>query len=124
MRIVRLVLPVALLFGMASSAAAQSVVFVVRHAERADAAAGGNAMMAADPELSPAGRVASFFKVRCMRSWRPFCCGLAGSVSSERMFRWVHQEWIRKMMNRSNIMMEKEGTRKMRSGSRLPRKPD
>ena len=56
MRIVRLVLPVALLLGMASSAAAQSVVFVVRHAERADAVAGGNAMMAADPELSPAGR--------------------------------------------------------------------
>jgi hypothetical protein len=24
-------------------------------------------------EVEPAGRVASIFKVRCMRSWRPFC---------------------------------------------------
>ena len=24
----------------------------------------------------------SAFKVRCMRSWRPFCCGLPGSISS------------------------------------------
>jgi broad specificity phosphatase PhoE len=36
-------------------AAAQGTVFVVRHAERADAAAGGATMMAADPELSTEG---------------------------------------------------------------------
>jgi len=28
------------------------------------------------------GRVVSFFKVRCMRSWRPFCCGLPGWMRS------------------------------------------
>src|ERR1700681_3906406 len=28
------------------------------------------------------GLVASFFKVRCMRSWRPFCCGLPGLMRS------------------------------------------
>ena len=26
-------------------------------------------------KLKEAGLVASFFSVRCMRSWRPFCCG-------------------------------------------------
>ena len=40
---------------LATSASAQSV-FVVRHAERADAASGGATMMATDPELSEAGR--------------------------------------------------------------------
>src|ERR1700723_2796512 len=30
----------------------------------------------------PGGLVASFFKVRCMRSWRPFCCGLPGLMRS------------------------------------------
>src|SRR5260370_9447786 len=29
-----------------------------------------------------AGLVASFFRVRCMRSWRPFCCGLPGLMRS------------------------------------------
>jgi hypothetical protein len=29
-------------------------------------------------EVERAGLVASFLSVRCMRSWRPFCCGLAG----------------------------------------------
>jgi len=37
-------------------AAAQSTVFVVRHAERADAGSSGGGMMASDPELSDAGR--------------------------------------------------------------------
>jgi len=37
-------------------AAAQPAVFVVRHAERADTASGGTPMMAADPDLSEAGR--------------------------------------------------------------------
>ena len=30
----------------------------------------------------PAGRVASFLRVRCMRSWRPFCCGRPGLMRS------------------------------------------
>ena len=37
-------------------AAAQQLVFVVRHAERADAGSGGAATMATDPDLSEAGR--------------------------------------------------------------------
>ncbi len=41
---------------LAASAAAQQTVFVVRHAERADTAAGAAPTMAADPELSDAGR--------------------------------------------------------------------
>ena len=40
---------------LAVPAAAQTV-FVVRHAERADAAAGGSPMMASDPDLSDAGK--------------------------------------------------------------------
>jgi phosphohistidine phosphatase SixA len=39
-----------------AAATAQPAVFLVRHAERADAPAGGNAMMATDPDLSEAGR--------------------------------------------------------------------
>jgi broad specificity phosphatase PhoE len=41
---------------LAVNASAQSTIFVVRHAERADTASGGAPMMAADPELSDAGR--------------------------------------------------------------------
>ena len=41
---------------MAADAAAQTTVFLVRHAERADQAAGSAAMMATDPDLSAAGR--------------------------------------------------------------------
>ena len=41
---------------LAATAAAQQTVFVVRHAERADTAAGAAPTMAADPELSDAGR--------------------------------------------------------------------
>jgi broad specificity phosphatase PhoE len=44
-----------LLFVLSTEAAAQSV-FLVRHAERADTAGGAPATMAADPDLSPAGR--------------------------------------------------------------------
>jgi len=40
---------------LAAPAAAQTI-FVVRHAERADAASGGSPMMASDPDLSDAGR--------------------------------------------------------------------
>ena len=47
---------VALTLTLVASTAAQQAVFVVRHAERADAVAGGSPMMATDPELSDAGR--------------------------------------------------------------------
>lgn len=40
----------------AADAAAQQTVFVVRHAERADAGAGTGGMMDTDPDLSDAGR--------------------------------------------------------------------
>jgi phosphohistidine phosphatase SixA len=52
----RLLLSIALVLGLSASAAAQSAVFLVRHAERADPPATGNAMMATDPDLSEAGR--------------------------------------------------------------------
>ena len=45
-----------IIVSLAASAAAQQTVFVVRHAERADTAAGAAPTMAADPELSDAGR--------------------------------------------------------------------
>ena len=32
----------------------------------------------------PGGLVVSVFKVRCMRSWRPFCCGLSGLDALDR----------------------------------------
>jgi broad specificity phosphatase PhoE len=51
----RFVLSLLLVF-LAVPAFAQQVVFVVRHAERADTASGGSPMMAADPDLSDAGR--------------------------------------------------------------------
>ena len=50
----RLVLSAILLL-YAATAAAQNLVFVVRHAERADGGAGGT-MSATDPDLSDAGR--------------------------------------------------------------------
>jgi phosphohistidine phosphatase SixA len=43
-------------FALAVPAAAQQTIFVVRHAERADAGAGIAPMMAADPDLSEKGR--------------------------------------------------------------------
>jgi broad specificity phosphatase PhoE len=52
MRIVGALFTVLLL---AAPAAAQTI-FLVRHAERADAASGGSPMMASDPDLSEAGR--------------------------------------------------------------------
>ena len=51
----RLVLSVLLVL-FAVPAAAQQQIFVVRHAERADAAAGASPTMASDPDLSDAGR--------------------------------------------------------------------
>ena len=52
----RLGLSAVLVLFFAGHAAAQSLVFVVRHAERADAGAGGATTMAADPDLSDVGR--------------------------------------------------------------------
>src|SRR5437764_7648890 len=40
--------------------------------------------------LPAAGRVVSAFSVRCIRSWRPFCAGRPGSISSGRMPRRTH----------------------------------
>jgi phosphohistidine phosphatase SixA len=46
----------ALTLAMAVSAAAQPVVFLVRHAERSDSSPGTSPSMASDPDLSDAGR--------------------------------------------------------------------
>lgn len=51
---VRTIAACLLILGCATPALAQKTIFLVRHAERADA--GGNATMAADPDLSDAGR--------------------------------------------------------------------
>jgi broad specificity phosphatase PhoE len=47
---------VLMIVSLAAGASAQQTVFVVRHAERADTAGGAAPTMAADPELSAAGR--------------------------------------------------------------------
>jgi hypothetical protein len=39
----------------------------------------------------PGGRVVSFLRVRCMRSWRPFCCGCPGLMRSIAMPSLSHQ---------------------------------
>lgn len=56
MKFTRFVLTIALALGVAASAAAQQSVFLVRHAEKSDPAAGASAAMAADTDLSAAGR--------------------------------------------------------------------
>jgi broad specificity phosphatase PhoE len=48
-------------------AGAQPAVFVVRHAERADAGTTGASMMKDDPELSPAGRARAQALARLLR---------------------------------------------------------
>lgn len=50
------VLAFAVVMSLALPALAQQTIFVVRHAERADAGTAGATMMANDPELSAAGR--------------------------------------------------------------------
>jgi phosphohistidine phosphatase SixA len=55
-KLLRFVLAFVLLTGVASSATAQPTIFLVRHAERADAGTSGAGMMATDPGLSDAGR--------------------------------------------------------------------
>jgi phosphohistidine phosphatase SixA len=52
----RFAIVAALVFGVVAPAAAQPSVFIVRHAERADAGTAGNSMMATDPELSDIGQ--------------------------------------------------------------------
>jgi broad specificity phosphatase PhoE len=47
---------VILALAVAAEAAAQQTIFLVRHAERADAGTSGGAMMAKDPDLSDVGR--------------------------------------------------------------------
>ena len=51
----RLVLSFLFVLGITAQAFAQNTVFVVRHAERADAGASASPMMASDPDLSDAG---------------------------------------------------------------------
>lgn len=51
-----LFLAAAALLATAVAASAQNAVFVVRHAERADAVTGGQTMMATDPDLSDVGK--------------------------------------------------------------------
>ena len=50
------ILSAILLLALAAPAADQQVIFVVRHAERADTSDGGATMMATDPDLSTAGK--------------------------------------------------------------------
>lgn len=50
------ILALTAVLAIATTATAQTSVFVVRHAERADAAAGTAPMMATDPDLSEAGK--------------------------------------------------------------------
>lgn len=52
----RTVLAFAVVMLLSIPALAQQTIFVVRHAERADAGSAGATMMASDPELSEAGR--------------------------------------------------------------------
>jgi len=48
-----------------------------------------------------AGRVVSSFKVRCMRSWRRFCCGWPGLMRSISMPSPRHQPDSRDSSNRA-----------------------
>ena len=52
----RFVLSLLFVIGMAVPAVAQHAVFIVRHAERADAGASASPMMATDPDLSDIGK--------------------------------------------------------------------
>jgi phosphohistidine phosphatase SixA len=52
----KLLLAIVTTLALAVPAAAQQTIFVVRHAERADASAGASPMMASDPDLSEKGK--------------------------------------------------------------------
>ena len=49
----------------------------------------------------PGGRVASFLRVRCMRSWRPFCWGWPGLMRSIAMPSRSHQTESLQRLNRA-----------------------
>ena len=51
--------------------------------------------------VEPGGRVASFFRVRCMRSWRPFCCGWPGLMRSMAMPSLSHQTESLERLNKA-----------------------
>src|SRR3954463_9113394 len=65
--------------------------------------------------LKPGGRVASFFSVRCMRSWRPFCCGWPGLMRSmampSRSHRWLRGERGHCSMARVPTIAEEDAKR-------------
>lgn len=50
-------------------------------------------------KLAPAGLVVSSFKAGCMRSWRPFCCGLPGLIRSMSMPSLSHHTDNRERLN-------------------------
>ena len=52
----KLLLAMVTTLALAVPAAAQQTIFVVRHAERADASAGASPTMASDPDLSEKGK--------------------------------------------------------------------
>jgi phosphohistidine phosphatase SixA len=52
----KLIFSIIMTLALAQPAAAQQTIFVVRHAERADASAGASPMMASDPDLSDKGK--------------------------------------------------------------------
>ena len=56
MKLMRTVLALLLFAGIAGTATAQPTIFLVRHAERADAGTSTAGTMASDPDLSDAGR--------------------------------------------------------------------
>jgi broad specificity phosphatase PhoE len=63
----RFVIAFLLFAGVATTAAAQPTIFLVRHAERADAGTSGAGTMAADPDLSDAGRARAEALARILR---------------------------------------------------------
>src|SRR6187200_439893 len=78
----------------------------------ADAAAGGDEDVAIVQGIGdvragrhrlfmPGGRVASSLRVRCMRSWRPFCCGWPGLMRSMAMPSLSHQTESLERLNRA-----------------------
>lgn len=60
----RLLLALLFLWALAGSATAETQIFIVRHAEKAEATAGGDSK---DPDLSPAGRARAESLARILR---------------------------------------------------------
>jgi broad specificity phosphatase PhoE len=59
-----------LVVGAAAPAVAQPTIFLVRHAERADAGSAAAGMMASDPDLSAAGRLRAESLVKLLKDSR------------------------------------------------------